>query len=420
MQCGSALAQLSRNEEALASFERAQALNAGSPEAVNNRGAVLVRLFRPAEALEDFSRALALQPDYAEALINAGNVLRGLGRYEEAQSHLARARELKPQDPTVRWSQAVLKLGLGDFRGGWPLYEARLELPPADRLRHPGLPRWSGAEPLAGRSLLVYADQGLGDTLQFCRYVPVLEAMGARVVFEVQPVLTQLLASLPMRGTLLGRGEALPPCELCIPLASVPLALDTQLETIPGAVPYLHADPQAVATWKERLAQLPGFVVGLNWHGNPEAEKLSALQARSFPLAAAAPLARVPGVSLVTLQKGAGAEQRAAVAFASQLTQLTDPSYMGAAEIATETAAILSGVDLVITADTALAHMAGALGVPVWVMLQHVPDWRWLTERSDSPWYPTMRLFRQRAPGDWDELFARVAAALAALLPAQP
>ncbi len=413
MQCGSALARLSRNEEALASFERAQALNAGSPEALNNRGAVLVRLFRPSEALEDFSRALALQPDYVEALVNTGNVLRGLGRYEEAQLHLARASEVKPHDPTVRWSQAVLRLGLGDFHGGWPLYEARLELPPADRLRHPALPRWSGAEPLAGRRLLVYADQGLGDTLQFCRYVPVLEAMGARVVFEVQPVLKQLLASLPMRGSLLGRGETLPVCELCIPLASLPLALNTRLDTIPGGVPYLRADPQAAATWKARLARLPGLVVGLNWHGNPEAEKLSALQARSFPLAAAAPLA-LPGVSLVALQKGAGAEQRTAVDFAAALTQLTDPSYMGAAEIATETAAILSGIDLVITADTALAHMAGALGVPVWVMLQHVPDWRWLTGRSDSPWYPTMRLFRQRAPGDWEELFTRVAAELAA------
>ena len=283
MQCGGALAQLSRNEEALASFERAQALNAASPEAANNRGAVLVRLLRPAEALAEFGRALTLRPDYLEALLNTGNVLRALGRYEEAQSSLARAYELRPQDPSVRWGQAQLKLGLGDWRGGWPLYEARLELPPADRLRHPDLPRWNGTEPLTGRRLLVYADQGLGDTLQFCRYVPVLEGMGAQVVFEVQPVLKQLLGSLPMRGSLVGRGEATPACELCIPLASVPGALDTRLDTIPGGVPYLRAEPQAVVAWKERLAALPGVVVGLNWHGNPEAEKLSALQARSFP-----------------------------------------------------------------------------------------------------------------------------------------
>ncbi|HEY2809298.1 MAG TPA: tetratricopeptide repeat protein [Steroidobacteraceae bacterium] len=415
MQCGGVLAQLHRNEEALASFERALVLNASSAEAVNNRGAVLVRLFRPLEALDDFSRALAQRPDYLEALVNSGNVLRGLGRYAEAQSQLARAQALCPQDATVRWSQALLKLGLGDFHGGWPLYEARLELPPADRLPHPALPRWHGVEPLGGRALLVYADQGLGDTLQFCRYVPVLESHGARVVFEVQPVLRQLLGSLPMRGTLIERGQAAPECALCIPLASLPLALGTQLETIPANVPYLHADPQAVIAWTARLAGLPGIVVGVNWHGNPEAEKLSALQARSFPLSAAAPLARVPGISLVSLQKGTGSEQAATVGFADSVHRLTDPASMGAAEIATETAPLLTALDLLITADTALAHMAGALGVRVWVMLQHVPDWRWLTERADSPWYPSMRLFRQRSPGDWDELFVRVAVELAAL-----
>jgi tetratricopeptide (TPR) repeat protein len=415
MQCGGVLAQLQRNDAALASFEHALSLNASSPEALNNRGAVLVRLFRPQEALADFGRALAQRPDYLEALVNGGNVLRALGRHEEAQSHLARAHALRPQDPTVRWSQAQLKLALGDFIGGWPLYEARLELPPADRLRHPPLPRWNSAEPLGDRTLLVYADQGLGDTLQFCRYIPVLESAGARVVLEVQLVLKQLLGSLPMRGTLIERGQAAPGCELCIPLASVPLALGTRLETIPASVPYLHADPEAVAAWKARLAALPGLAVGLNWHGNPEAEKLSALQARSFPLSAAAPLARVPGVSLISLQKGAGSEQAATVGFAGSVHQLTDPAYMGAAEIASETAPLLSALDLLITADTALAHLAGALGVRVWVMLQHVPDWRWLTERSDSPWYPNTRLFRQRSPGDWEELFARVAAELGAL-----
>jgi len=217
-----------------------------------------------------------------------------------------------------------------------------------------------------------------------------------------------------MRGQLIARGAPPHGAELCIPLASVPLALTTETETIPGGVPYLHVDPQAERVWAERLAALPGFKVGLNWHGNPAAEKLSALQARSFPLAAAAALAAVPGVSLVSLQKGDGAEQRDSVSFAGALAQLTDPSYMGAAEFATETAALLKGLDLVITADTALAHLAGALGVPVWVMLQQIPDWRWQNDRADSPWYPSMRLFRQRAAGDWEELFGRVAAELAA------
>jgi hypothetical protein len=236
--------------------------------------------------------------------------------------------------------------------------------------------------------------------------------MGARVVFEVQPDLKRLLGSLAMRGMLIGRGEPLPEFDLHIPLLSLPLALRTEIDTIPGGVPYLKVDPAAVRSWGERLAALPGLKVGLNWQGNPEAEKLSALEARSFPLAAAAALARVPGVSLVSLQKGPAAGQRTEVEFGGDIAQLTDPLHMGPEEIAAETAAIIMGLDLVITSDTALAHLAGALGARVWVVLQAISDWRWLIERTDSPWYPTMRLFRQCKPGDWPEVFERVAAEL--------
>ena len=218
-----------------------------------------------------------------------------------------------------------------------------------------------------------------------------------------------------MRGALVGRGELLPEYDLHIPLLSLPLALRTEIDTIPGGVPYLKVDPVAVRSWGERLAELPGRKVGLNWHGNPEAEKFSALDARSFPLAAAAPLARVAGVSLVSLQKGPGAGQRSEVEFGHALAQLADPLRMGPEEMAAETAAIIMGLDLLITCDTALAHLAGALGARVWVALQSVPDWRWLIDRDDSPWYPTMRLFRQRTPGDWPELFERVTAELRAL-----
>jgi len=238
--------------------------------------------------------------------------------------------------------------------------------------------------------------------------------MGAAVILEVQPVLKRLLGSLAMRGTLIGRGEPLPQFDLHTPLGSLPLALGTELGTIPARVPYLHGDAAAARAWATRLEELPGLRVGINWQGNPEAEKLAALEARSFPLAAAAPLDRIPGLSLVSLQKGAGSEQRAQVEFGDAIAQLTDPAYMGAEEIAGETAAILEGLDLVITADTALAHLAGALGVRVWVLLQAVPDWRWLIDRDDSPWYPTMRLFRQRTSGDWPDVFDRVAAELSA------
>jgi len=413
---GVALAQLERNEEALASFDAALSADPRSHEAANNRGAVLLRLFRPAEAHADFANAIALSPEFIEPRINAGIALRGLGRFSEALESLDHALALRPEDPTATWCKALIKLGRGELREGWPLYEARLQVEPGRRLvRSFTEPRWTGHEPLAGRTLLVHAEQGLGDTLQFCRYLPGLEELGARVVFEVQPVLMRLLSSLAMRGTLIARGDPLPQFDLEIPLGSLPLALGTELDTIPAGVPYLHVDPAAAERWAKRLAELPGLRVGINWQGNPEAEKLAALEARSFPLAAVAPLARVPGVSLVSLQKGAGAGERSQVEFGGNIAQLTDPMYMGPEEIAEETAAILKGLDLVITADTALAHLAGALGVRVWVALQAVPDWRWLIGRDDSPWYPTMQLFRQRTPGDWPEVFERLAAALAAM-----
>ena len=386
-QRGVTLALLDRHAESVAAFNEAIALDEGSAEAANNRGAVLMRLFRPQEALSDFARASALNPDYTDAHLNAGHAHRGLGQHAEALQSYDRALELRPEDEAIRWSKAVLTLGLGDFRTGWPLYESRLALEPARQLhqRALGRPRWSGATALDGQTIFIYAEQGLGDTLQFCRYIPLLNAMGATVVFEVQPVLTCLMGSLPMRGTLIGRGDELPSFDVYSPLLSLPLALRTELDTVPHAVPYLSVDPGFVRQWQEKLKGLRGLKVGINWHGNPEAEKRLALQARSFPLAAAAPLASIPGVSLISLQKGNGAEQRDAVAFGASLAQLTDPSTMGPQELAEETAAILMSLDLLITADTALAHLAGALGVPVWVVLQSVPDWRWGMQGEQKP-----------------------------------
>jgi len=415
-QAGMALAQLTRNREALDSFTAALACNPRSAEAFNNRGAVAVRLFHPDSALADFQRAIELSPGYVDAYVNYGNTLKGLGRYREALAPLERALTLRPGDIEATWSKALLLLSQGDFAGGLPLYEARLQRDPVRRLQRDfNRPRWSGQPSLAGRSVLVHAEQGLGDTLQFARYLRPLEDLGAEVTFEVQPVLMQVLRSLPLRGRLLARGDSLPNTDFHIPLLSLPLALGTRIDTIPGGVPYLSVDPQDTRAWQERLATLPGRKVGLNWHGNPRAESLSALQARSFPLAAAAPLAQLPGITLVSLQKGAGSEQRAQVGFTDRIAQLTDPLHLGPAEIATETAAILQCLDLVITADTALAHLAGALGVQVWIVLQEVADWRWLVDRTDSPWYPTMRLFRQRSTGDWAEVFQRIARELAPL-----
>jgi hypothetical protein len=236
---------------------------------------------------------------------------------------------------------------------------------------------------------------------------------GAHVVFEVPGELGRLLRSLPMRGTLLTRGERLPPLDYFCPLLSLPLAFGTQPETIPGGVPYVTADAAAVEAWRERLRAWPGLKIGLNWQGHVGAEKQPWIRGRSFALACAAPLARVPGVSLVSLQKGDAARQRSQVEFGGSLAELTDPLDTGA-DALMETAALMGALDLVITSDTSVAHLAGALGVPVWVVLQKVPDWRWLLETSDCAWYPTMRLFRQRMTGDWPEVFERVAEELSA------
>jgi hypothetical protein len=300
-------------------------------------------------------------------------------------------------------------LSLGDFAQGWQLYESRLRLGRDPRTFD--VPRWMGPEPLEGKTILIHAEQGLGDTVHFCRYVPLLEERGAQVVLEVPPVLVGLLRSLPMRGRLIARGDPIPTTDFYCPLLSLPLGFRTELATIPAGVPYLRADPDAVSAWRTRLEALPGLKVGINWQGNVETEKQDWARSRSFPLECMSPLARVDGVRFVSLQKGAAAEQRLSVSFSERIVQLTDSEELGE-EAILETAALVSALDLVITSDTLLAHLCGALGVPVWTVVPSVPDFRWLRDRSDNPWYPTMRVFRRRVGGQWPEVFEQVATQL--------
>jgi tetratricopeptide (TPR) repeat protein len=416
---GVALAVLGRHAEALQSFDSALALSPGSAQILNNRGVALGQLDRPEEAFESFSRAIASDALHLEAHTNAANILKTLNRPAAALEHFTRALALRPADPNLLWGQSLALLTLGEFRRGWPLYESRLKLEYLRPLqRHSELPRWMG-EPLEGKTLLVHAEQGLGDTLQFCRYIPLLESQGIRVIFEVQPALAKILQSAPMRASVVAVGAPLPPFDLRSPLLSLPWLLGTELDSIPGGVPYLRADPARAAIWKERLAALPGLKVGLTWQGNLETEKQGGFRGRSFALAAAAPLARVPGVTLISLQKGPGSEQRQHVAFQRDVLELMPPLDMGPEEVM-DTAALMTQLDVIVTSDTATAHLAGALGLPVWVLLAGSADWRWLSDRDDSPWYPTMRLFRQRQPGQWAEVFDRVAAELAAREPGAP
>jgi len=406
---GVVLAHMQRHEDALQSFDRVLALRPHSAETLNNRGVQLIQLGRLEQAYESFARALGAAPRYIEAYSNAANTLATLQRHSDALSLFDRALAIWPDDTNLRWGKARTLLSMGDFRRGWPLHESRLQLEYLRPLRrHTELPRWLGEESIEGRTVLVHAEQGLGDTVQFCRYLPLLEERGATVVFEVQPALEGLLHSLPVRAQILPFDAPLPAFDLSTPLLSLPWLLGTELNTIPGGVPYLKAESAAIAGWMERLKKLPGLKVGIAWQGNVETERQGGFIGRSFALASAAPLARLESVTLVSLQKGAGSEQRTQVDFAPRVLELTDPREMGASELK-DTAALMSALDLVVTADTLTAHLAGALGVPVWVVLSASPDWRWLRNREDSPWYPTMRLFRQRPGGGWSEVFERVA-----------
>jgi tetratricopeptide (TPR) repeat protein len=409
-----ALHLLERYAEAIVDLDRAGALDPQSWVVHNNRGVALDRLSRESEALESFARAIALNSSIANPHTNAGHVLKALCRYSEAGLSFERALTIDSDDAVAMWGQAHLRLSLGDFRGGWPLYDARFRV---DTLRAKARkmhePRWRGGEALAGRTLLVYAEEGLGDTILFCRYVAELEARGATVVFEVQPALKRLLGTLTFGGRLIARGETIGAIDFETPLLSLPAALGAELATVPRNVPYLAAEPERIEHWAARIRGLAPIKVGIAWQGNVEAELRVASRPRSAPLAAFAPLAGLAGVDLVSLQKGAGRDQIADVGFSARITDFGD-EFDNGPDAFIDTAAVMMHLDLVVTSDTSIAHLAGALGRPVWVVLSEAPDWRWFVEREDSPWYPTMRLFRMPIGGTWSELLQTVASAVQA------
>jgi hypothetical protein len=384
---------------------RALALDPANAEVLSNRGAALRQLGRFEEALADYDRALALAPAAAEAHNNRGVALAALARYAEALAAYDRALQLDPGFDRARFNRALARLTLGDLRGGFADHEARWT--GADnQFGRPTFaqPRWTGAEPLAGRTILLHAEQGLGDAIQFARYVPQVAARGARVVLQVHRPLAPLLSQLPV-AQVVAFEEPLPAFDLHCALMSLPLAFGTTLETIPAAVPYLRAPATHLERWRGRLGERRVPRVGLAWSGNPaQANDRN----RSMPLAALAPL-RECGCELVSLQKDVRAGDRAALAamgladFSPELRDFAD------------TAALARLMDLVVSVDSSVAHLAGAMARPLVVMLCHNADWRWLTERCASPWYPTAKLLRQPAAGDWNAVAGAAARELRAL-----
>jgi Flp pilus assembly protein TadD len=400
-----ALKELGRPEEAVAGYREALRLRPTFAEAHVNAGIALAALGRPAEAIVHYQEAVRTRPDYVEAHNNLGLALAHLGQHEQALARYARALQLRPGFADAHYNRALTWLSLSNFGQGWAEYEARWRLAEL-RPRPFAAPAWEG-EPLRGKTILLHAEQGMGDTIQFIRYAPLVKQRGATIVVECQPALLPLLAGCGGIDRLVGKGTSLPPFDVHCPLLSLGRIFAAGLAPIPTNIPYLTADPQRVERWRRELSSLGGFKVGIAWQGSPgyRWDRL-----RSFPLAQFAALARVPGVRLVSLQKGPGTDQLAAardfevIDLGAQLDERTGAFV--------DTAAVMRGLDLVVTSDTAVAHLAGALGVPVWVILSLAPEWRWLLRREDSPWYPTMRLFRQAQFGDWGEVFERVAGQL--------
>jgi tetratricopeptide (TPR) repeat protein len=410
---GNVLKEQGKFDEAVTCYCRALELNPEHIEAYNNLGVALEERGEPQEAAACYRRALELNPDYPEAYNNLGNLfLENAGNLDEAVGCYNRALAIRPDFADAHCNRAIAWLLAGDWRRGWPEYEWRWQLA-GNAPRRFSQPAWEG-EPLAGKTILLYAEQGLGDTIQFVRYAPLVEQRGGRVVLLCPRSLAGLLGRCSGVKQVVDEDvprvesgdDALPPFDAHAPLVSLPRLFDTTPESVPGSVPYLSADPQLAARWREDLAGAAELKVGIAWQGS-RANRRD--RSRSIPLARFAPLAGLPGVRLYSLQKGD--DQLTRVPFGRQIVDLDKrlSSF-------SDTAAIIENLDLVISCDTSVGHLAGALGRPVWLGLASVPDWRWLLAGHETCWYPTMRLFRQRSAGDWEGVFEEIERALRALV----
>jgi hypothetical protein len=363
-------------------------------------------------ALLACDRAIELTPQCAEAWDKRGAALRELGRLDDALASHERAISLQPELGSAHMHAGIVCLQMGDLERGWTFYENRTKANGAPSAPTWRKPRWTGDRPLAGSTLLLHCEQGLGDTIQFCRYAKLAEERGARVVLSVQRSLRALIASIGPTICVVAETDTPPAFDWHCSVMSLPLAFKTTLATIPAGQPYLGAEPLRVARWREVLGPA-GFKIGISWQGS----KLPIDVGRSFPVALFGALSGLPGIRLISLQKNAGEEQLDALSGDLRIVRL-GADFDAGPDAFLDTAAVMESVDLVITSDTSIAHLAGALGRPTWVALKHIPDWRWLLGRADCPWYPSHTLFRQERRGDWDGVFGRIRVALAARLAA--
>jgi tetratricopeptide (TPR) repeat protein len=397
-------------DPALADFDAALALSPQHPVAHFNRGVVLIKLGRYAEAVAANERAIAAAPDYATAWLNRGMALAQLRRFTEAIACYGEVLARRKDSADAYFNRALALLTTGDYRRGFLDYEWRWRRTGMAAPKSRGRRLWLGEFALAGKTILLHAEQGLGDTIQFARYAPLVAAAGAKVVLEVQPELKSVLSRLDGVTSVVGRGEA-PSFDLHCPLGSLPLALKTELPSVPAPIPYLAADQSHLNKWSAQIGTLPPPRIAVAWAGNPAHDND---RNRSIALSTLAPLFAAPGMgaSFISIQRELRGEDAAQLAAQPRLTHVG-----GALADFEDTAAVLALCDLLVTVDTAPAHLAGAMGRPLWVLVPFAPDWRWTLDGEATPWYPTARIFRQPALGDWTAVIARVAAALPNELP---
>ncbi len=409
---GSALHSQEQLSEAMACYRQAVRLDPTHTESQRKLAAALeeygllqkaMELYRqPGGGLPRVGEVMLLLPSQTAAHGYLASTLASLGLLKEAWLHNEEVLRLQPGHTAARFRRAVLRLLQGDFAGSWADFELRWSLPDWPVPAFQG-PRWDGSA-LDGKTILIFHEQGFGDTLQFLRYLPLVAARGGKTILACQPALFTLLEGNIGADHVITEGMPVPAFDVQVPLLSLPGIFQTTLANIPTARPFLQPKVEQTSLWRDEFQSLDGLKVGIVWQGNP---KVGGDALRSIPLKYFEPLADVPGVRLLSLQKGPAADQ-----LATQAGRLAIIDLNLRLQTFNDTAAVMKNLDLLITSDTSTAHLAGAMGVPVWTLLQLVPDWRWLLEREDSPWYPTMRLFRQRRFGDWTEVFERITSAL--------
>lgn len=394
------LLRAGRLEEAIQSYRLIIEKFAATPELLSNMGTALLQSGRGAEAVDCYNKALAIDPQFVQGYYNRGVAQQEFGQLDAALQDYNRVIELNPSAVSAQWNKSLILLLQGKYEEGFRLHEWRWKSEQFRRARKPSdfpQPMWDGSQSLSGKTIVLHGEQGLGDTLQFCRYAALVKALGATVILEVAKPLLTLLQSLQGVDRLVQKGQLLPAFDFHCPLLSLPMACHTELESIPRQTAYLRSDVNKVIAWGRQLGPKQAIRIGLAWSGNPKHlnDEKRSIALKSIP--------KMPAeFEYFCLQRDIRMQDRVAMAqhqirdFSEQLDDFAD------------TAALCSHMDLIVTVDTSLAHLAGALGRPTWILLPNPPDWRWMIEREDSPWYPSVSLFRQTRPGYWDDVWQKI------------